>query len=70
MTPEQKAAYIFAQAVAAMADIEAMKAMNTERERNGYALAYDENAFFAVADRYVISHNAILNLFQDGPHNL
>lgn len=64
MTPEQKAAYVFAQTVSAMAEIEAMKALNTERERNGHALAYSEEAFLQVIDRYGISHNQVIALFQ------
>ena len=31
--------------LAVQAEIEEMKATNTERENNGYALAYDEKAF-------------------------
>ncbi len=45
MTPEQKAAYVFAQSVAAMAEIEAMKAANQMREMNGHTIAYGEEAF-------------------------
>lgn len=63
MTPEQKAAYVFAQAVSAMAEIEAMKAANAKRTDQGYAQAYPEEAFVQVIDRYGISHNAILTLF-------
>ena len=65
MTPEQKAAYIFAQSVAAMAEIEGMKATNLERERHGDALAYDKMSFNNIPDEYGISHNAILMLFRD-----
>lgn len=43
------AARIYAVAVKAQATIEGMKALNTERERNGYALAYSEQAFLDVA---------------------
>lgn len=34
---------------AANARIEGMKALNAERQSNGHALAYDEDAFFAEA---------------------
>lgn len=36
---------------AEMVRVEAFKAANVERERNGYALAYDEAAFEEAADR-------------------
>ncbi|MHC4356951.1 MAG: hypothetical protein ACYS0H_29990 [Planctomycetota bacterium] len=65
MNAEQKAAYVFAQAVSAMAAIEAMKAENIEREANGFALAFDESAFRAVETEYCISHNAVLDFFRD-----
>lgn len=63
MTPEQKAAYVQAQAVAALATIEGMKAANVERLNQGYALAYDEASFDGVAENYCISHNAVIGLF-------
>ena len=63
MTHEEKAAYVHAQAVAATAEIEGMKAMNTERERNGYALAYDEAAFFAIVDKFGLGHNTLMEFF-------
>ena len=63
MTHEEKAAYVHAQAVAATAEIEGMKAMNTERERNGYALAYNEAAFFAIPDKYGLHHNDLMRFF-------
>lgn len=42
---------IMASIIAAQARIEGMKAKNTERESQGYALEYDEDAFFAEAAR-------------------
>lgn len=63
MTPEQRAAYVFAQSVCAMAEIEGMKASNTERESKGYTIAYDEDAFVRVIEKYGIHANATLNLF-------
>lgn len=64
MTKNEAVAYIQAQSVAALCEIESMKAANTERQDQGYALAYDEEAFLAVIDRYGISHNAVLITFQ------
>lgn len=63
MTPEQKAAFVMSQTACALAEIEAMKAANTERERAGYALAYGEESFLAVIERYSIGHNAVIGLF-------
>ena len=64
MTPEQKAAFIFSQVACALAQIEGMKVMNTERERNGLALAYDEQAFLDVPIQYGITHNAVVEFFR------
>ena len=64
MTPEQQAAYIFGQAVAAMIELESMKAMNLEREIRGESLAYPGESFLALIDKYGISHNAILMFYR------
>jgi hypothetical protein len=65
MTPEQKASYIFAQAVCAMVEIEAMKAENKYREMRQETIAYDEHSFMAVIEEHGIHHNAILKFFQE-----
>ena len=44
-TDPGKAASITWAAAVLYARIESMKALNTERERNGYALAFTDNAF-------------------------
>lgn len=59
MTPEQKAAYIMAQTACAIAEIESMKAANWMREDQGYTIAYGEEAFAAIPDKYGIHHNAV-----------
>ena len=63
MTPEQSAAYVYAQSVCALAEIEAMKALNMQRAACGHSMAYVEEAFLAVIDKYGISHNAVLTTF-------
>jgi len=63
MTPEQSAAYVFAEAVSALSELEAMKAANQEREMQGYSPAYGEEDFRALQDRFVISHNGVMNVF-------
>jgi len=65
MTDEQKAAYVYAQAVCAIAEIEGMKALNMQRNVLGHSMAYDDEAFFGVIDKYGISHNAVLTTFGD-----
>ena len=40
--------------------MEAMLAMNMERQNHGHALAYDEAAFEAVIDQEGIGHNAVV----------
>jgi hypothetical protein len=65
MTDEQKAAYIHAQAVAAQAEIEAMKALNDERARKGLSQAYDEQSFFDTIERYGLDHNSIVRFFYE-----
>ena len=65
MTPEQKVAYVMSQSVAAMAEIESMKAANRLRADNNFADAYGEEAFAQIADRFGIGHNAVIELFRD-----
>lgn len=62
MRIEERPAYIFSQSICALAEIEAMKALNTYRESRGETIAYDEEAFLDVPDKYGISHNAVLDL--------
>lgn len=65
MTPEQKAAFVMAQAVAALARIESMKAENWMREMKGHTIAYGEAEFANVENEYMIGHNAVINFFRD-----
>lgn len=59
MSPEQKAAYIYAQAVAASIELEMMKAHNAESLRNERPLEYSPDDFYKIIDRYGLGHNAI-----------
>lgn len=65
MTPEQKAAYVIAQAACAVIELQSMIAANNERSQSGLAQAYDEGAFAALENRYTIGHNAVLGLFHE-----
>lgn len=64
MNKDQAAAYVFAQSVAALAEIEGMKAANAERMSRGEALAYNEAAFFKIHAQYGIHHNAVMILYE------
>ncbi len=55
-----RVAFIMSQVVCAQAEIEAMKAENAWREREGDALAYGEEAFLSVPQKYGLEHNAVL----------
>jgi len=63
MTPEQKAAYVFSQAVDALIHLESAKAANRERENQGYALAYGEDEIAGIHDEYCIDHRSVTALF-------
>jgi hypothetical protein len=63
MTPEQAAAFVQAQTACALAEIEAMKSENRQRELNDYTHAHDDAAFRAVPDQFGIGHNSVLNIF-------
>lgn len=65
MTDEQKAAYIHAQAAAAMIEAMGMFAANQERIANGYTVAYDDTAFSSLINKYGIAHNSICTFFHE-----
>ena len=65
MSDEQKAAYVNAQAVACMCELQGMLALNAERERAGHSPAYDDGAFIDLPARFAITHNQVLGLFHD-----
>jgi hypothetical protein len=65
MTEEQKAAYVNAQTACALIEMEGMKALNLERDRRGHSLAYTEEDFLKVIEKYGIHHNAVMKAFHD-----
>jgi len=65
MTPEQQAAFITAQSACATAEIAAMTAANLQRSAGGFSLAYTEDDFAKIPERYGITHNAIMVFFQE-----
>jgi len=66
MTDEQKAAYVFAQAVAALSEVEGMKAENMQREVLGQAMAYRRIDFQGVVEEYGLDHDTVTALFLGG----
>lgn len=65
MTPEQKAAYVNAQAVSALIEAIGMAAENQQRAQAGLSLAYPESSFTALIEKYDIHHNALCSFFRD-----
>jgi len=62
----QDAAGVFAQTTNCLAEIEAMKVANAERQANGHAAAYHEESFRALPAQYGITQDAVHHwLFQD-----
>ena len=65
MSPAETIAYVNAQAACAMIEALGMKAENEQRKVQGNSPAYGEAAFSAIIDKYCISHNAVMQLFQE-----
>jgi hypothetical protein len=65
MTREQAAAFVFSQSIAALAEIEAMKAANVERMARGHSPAYNEGHFQDISNRYGVSHNSVCEIFRE-----
>jgi hypothetical protein len=68
MTPEQAAAFVIAQAACATAEVAAMQRTNDDHLRatpNAVFPPYSADDFRAVADRFGIGHNSVLQTFQD-----
>lgn len=61
-----RVAFVQAQAVCAMAELEAMKAANRAREEQGYSHAYGEDAFRSIEDQFLIGHNAVIEYLREG----
>ena len=66
MTDDQNVAYINSQVACAMITAMGMQAENQQRIHRGESLAYVEQAFLDVLDRYGIHHNAVIGSFHHG----
>ena len=65
MSPEEKRTYMDSQIACALIEMESMKAMNYERDAQGLAQAYNEEAFLDLIEKYGIHHNAVIGWFHD-----
>lgn len=65
MTPEQRAAFINAQAVSAFAEIQGMVADNENAAANGYTRPYGFQNFIGVRDAHVLDHDQLIRFFEE-----
>ena len=61
MDKEQRMVFLVTQSLCAFAEIQGMLALNHERALHGYSLAYDEEAFLDVPNKYGLAHNAVID---------
>lgn len=66
MNHASRVAFVHAQCVCAMAEMEAMKAANRAREEQGHSHAYGEEAFRAIQNEFMIGHNAVIEYLREG----
>ena len=64
MSEEQQAAYIMAQAAAALIEALGMMSQNLYHAQKGESIAYPGRAFDNVIERYGIDHNSVLAFFR------
>ncbi|MCB1466598.1 MAG: hypothetical protein KDK08_05500 [Rhizobiaceae bacterium] len=57
--------FIQAQVACMMAELEAMKAENRVREIQGLSPTYGEQQFLALQEKYLVSHNAVIEYLRD-----
>ncbi len=60
MTSEQKAAYINAKAASMIVEMNGMVAENLQRFHRNESLAYDQNAFTDLIDKYKLDENSLV----------
>ena len=61
-----RVAFVHAQVVCAQAELLAMQAANAARLEQGHSPAYDEEAFRAVPDQFLVGHNAVIEYLREG----
>jgi len=62
----QNIAYVDSQIACAYVELEAMKAENSQRERQGQALAWNYDEFFSLIIKYQLGHNSVLSNLHGG----
>lgn len=60
----KQAAFLNSQTACAMIEAMGMQALNKQREAQGLSMAYDDEAFFALIDKYGIGHNTALTTLE------
>ena len=65
MTPEQKAAYINAQSVAANCKLQGMIAANQQNLFEGGGVYYTEDHFQNIAEEFGLHHNQVMQFFTE-----
>jgi hypothetical protein len=58
-------AYVHSQCACAIIEAMGMVAANKERKQRGHSLAYGEEAFQKVIEKYGIHHNAVLSTLRN-----
>lgn len=61
MNDEHKAAFIISQAACMHAELESMKAANIDRQERGHSIAYGENEFLQLPEKYGLEHNTVIS---------
>ena len=64
MTDDQNTAYVLSQIACAVIEAMGMQAENQQRAHRGEAMAYRENDFNALIEKYGIHHNAVCAVMQ------
>jgi acyl-coenzyme A thioesterase PaaI-like protein len=65
MSETQQAAFLISQAACAMIEAMGMQAENDQRKAVGHSMAYTEDAFVGVIEKYGIHHNAAILTLRD-----
>ena len=52
--------YLYSQVACALIELESMKAANWMREMQGHTIAYGEEAFLELIDKYRLNHNDVI----------
>ncbi len=64
-TVEATATYVNSQVACAMIEAMGMQAENMQRDALGNSMAYDEDAFMRLLEKYGIHHNAVVTMLGD-----